>query len=71
MSIPAAAMEITFGWCGGEISDQLEADEEEKRREGGRDLLLHRLWSLLLGVTSESMGSSGKPLIIPYMASNN
>ena len=25
-------MEITFGWCGGEISDQLEADEEEKRR---------------------------------------
>ena len=36
-------MEITFGWCGGEISDQLEADEEEKRREGGRGLLGRRV----------------------------
>ena len=43
MSILAAAMEITFGWCGGEISDQLEADEEEKRREGGRGLLGRRV----------------------------
>lgn len=33
------------------------------------DLLLYRLRSFLLGVTSESMGSSGKPLIVLSMAS--
>jgi len=34
------------------------------------DLLLYRIRSLLLGVTAESMGSSGKPLIILFMASS-